>query len=233
MNNADGRWNTLPQIKANMKSMRQDAAKRAANAAVKSQIHGAMKKAVAAANSDNKEEAFRAAVSIIDSAAQKGVIHKNAAARKKSRLNANVNAAIAKAKAAEAKEKAEAAKEEAKEAYKEKMEEKAWALSKELCPLRRSFFIAPNPASCAGIYFPKFYGLSPEWLTPPGEIQRFSRKYKAWVLQGSAAGQHIPCIIYKDEPLEILSFHKKKALKNVSHFSEPFFMHPYRPVSSR
>ena len=76
-------------------------------------------------NSDNKEEAFRAAVSIIDSAAQKGVIHKNAAARKKSRLNANVNAAIAKAKAAEAKEKAEAAKEEAKEAYKEKMEEKA------------------------------------------------------------------------------------------------------------
>ena len=70
-------------------------------------------------------EAFRAAVSIIDSAAQKGVIHKNAAARKKSRLNANVNAAIAKAKAAEAKEKAEAAKEEAKEAYKEKMEEKA------------------------------------------------------------------------------------------------------------
>ena len=110
----------MPQIKANMKSMRQDAAKRAANAAVKSQ-----KKAVAAANSDNKEEAFRAAVSIIDSAAQKGVIHKNAAARKKSRLNANVNAAIAKAKAAEAKEKAEAAKEEAKEAYKEKMEEKA------------------------------------------------------------------------------------------------------------
>ena len=88
----------MPQIKANMKSMRQDAAKRAANAAVKSQIHGAMKKAVAAANSDNKEEAFRAAVSIIDSAAQKGVIHKNAAARKKSRLNANVNAAIAKAK---------------------------------------------------------------------------------------------------------------------------------------
>ena len=115
----------MPQIKANMKSMRQDAAKRTANAAVKSQIHGAMKKAVAAANSDNKEEAFRAAVSIIDSAAQKGVIHKNAAARKKSRLNANVNAAIAKAKAAEAKEKAEAAKEEAKEAYKEKMEEKA------------------------------------------------------------------------------------------------------------
>ena len=81
----------MPQIKSNMKSMRQDAAKKAANAAVKSQIHGAIKKAVAAANSENKDEAFRAAVSIIDSAAKKGVIHKNAAARKKSRLNANVS----------------------------------------------------------------------------------------------------------------------------------------------
>lgn len=130
----------MPQIKANMKSMRQDAAKRAANAAVKSQIHGAMKKAVAAANSDNKEEAFRAAVSIIDSAAQKGVIHKNAAARKKSRLNANVNAAIAKAKAAEAKEKAEAAKEEAKEAYKEKMEEKGLSPFKRTVPFTAQFF---------------------------------------------------------------------------------------------
>ena len=93
----------MPQIKSNLKSMRQDAA----------------------ANSENKDEAFRAAVSIIDSAAKKGVIHKNAAARKKSRLNANVNAAIAAEKAAEAKEAAAEAREEAKEAYKEKMEEKA------------------------------------------------------------------------------------------------------------
>ena len=85
----------MPQIKANIKTMKSDAVKRAANAAVKSQIHGAIKKAVAAANSENKDEAFRAAVSIIDSAAKKGVIHKNAAARKKSRLNASVNAAIA------------------------------------------------------------------------------------------------------------------------------------------
>lgn len=120
--------------------MRQDAAKRAANAAVKSQIHGAMKKAVAAANSDNKEEAFRAAVSIIDSAAQKGVIHKNAAARKKSRLNANVNAAIAKAKAAEAKEKAEAAKEEAKEAYKERWKKRPEPFQKN-CALYGAVFL--------------------------------------------------------------------------------------------
>ena len=111
--------------KVNVKPAKKTRAKKAANAAVKSQIHGAIKKAVAAANSENKDEAFRAAVSIIDSAAKKGVIHKNAAARKKSRLNANVNAAIAAEKAAEAKEAAAEAREEAKEAYKEKMEEKA------------------------------------------------------------------------------------------------------------
>ena len=81
--------------------------------------------AVAAAATENQDEAIRAAVSVIDSAAQKGVIHKNAAARKKSRLNANVQAAVAKIQAEKAKLAEEEAKEEAKEAYKEAMEEKA------------------------------------------------------------------------------------------------------------
>jgi ribosomal protein S20 len=114
---------TMPQIKANLKTMKKDAAKHVVNAAVKSQIHTAVKKAIAAANSDNKEEALRAAVSVIDSAASKGVLHKNTAARKKSRLHARVNAAIAAEKAEEAKEAAEAEREAEKEAYKEKMEE--------------------------------------------------------------------------------------------------------------
>lgn len=105
--------------------MRQDAAKKAANSAIKSRIHCSVKKAVAAAATENQDEAIRAAVSVIDSAAQKGVIHKNAAARKKSRLNANVQAAVAKIQAEKAKLAEEEAKEEAKEAYKEAMEEKA------------------------------------------------------------------------------------------------------------
>ena len=104
--------------------MRQDAAKKAANSAIKSRIHSSVKKAVAAAATENQDEAIRAAVSVIDSAAQKGVIHKNAAARKKSRLNANVQAAVAKIQAEKAKLAEEEAKEEAKEAYKEAMEEK-------------------------------------------------------------------------------------------------------------
>ena len=104
--------------------MRQDAAKKAANSAIKSRIHSSVKKAVAAAATENQDEAIRAAVSVIDSAAQKGVIHKNAAARKKSRLNANVQAAVAKIQAEKAKLAEEEAKEEAKEAYKEAMEER-------------------------------------------------------------------------------------------------------------
>ena len=113
----------MPQIKSNIKTMKTDAKKRAAHAAARSQIHGAMKKAVAAATTENKDEALRVAQSIIDNAAQKGVLHKNAAARKKSHLNASVNAAIAAEKALEAREAAEEAREEAKEAYIEAMEE--------------------------------------------------------------------------------------------------------------
>ena len=66
--------------------MKTDAKKRAAHAAVRSRIHGAVKKAVAAATTDQKDIALREAQSVIDT---------NAAARKKSRLNASVNAAIA------------------------------------------------------------------------------------------------------------------------------------------
>ena len=53
------------------------------------------KKRAAHAATDQKDIALREAQSVIDTAARKGIIHKNAAARKKSRLNASVNAAIA------------------------------------------------------------------------------------------------------------------------------------------
>lgn len=47
---------------------------------------------------DEAKEAFKAASSIIDRTAQKGVIHRNQAARRKSRLNARLKAkALAKA----------------------------------------------------------------------------------------------------------------------------------------
>ncbi len=51
------------------------------------------KSAVDAAGSENEVESLRLALKRIDKAAAKGVLHKNAAARKKSRLIARVRAA--------------------------------------------------------------------------------------------------------------------------------------------
>jgi len=55
------------------------------------------KSAVDAAGSDTEAESLRLAIKRIDKAAAKGVLHKNAAARKKSRLIARVRAAGADA----------------------------------------------------------------------------------------------------------------------------------------
>ena len=49
----------MPQIKSNIKTMKTDAKKRAAHAAVRSRIHGVVKKAVAAATTDQKDNALR------------------------------------------------------------------------------------------------------------------------------------------------------------------------------
>ncbi len=48
--------------------------------------------AIAAGNKAEAQEAYKGAVSIIDKTANKGLIHRNKAARHKSRLNARVRA---------------------------------------------------------------------------------------------------------------------------------------------
>ena len=63
------------------------------NKSVRSELKSRMKKAEGTIGDDANAEAVRLAIKKIDSAAQKGVIHKNAAARKKSRLMRKVNAA--------------------------------------------------------------------------------------------------------------------------------------------
>lgn len=66
------------------------------NVAVKSAAKTAVKKAVDAAKSKEGVEAgLRAAASALDRAAAKGVLHKNAVARKKSRLAKKVAALTA------------------------------------------------------------------------------------------------------------------------------------------
>jgi small subunit ribosomal protein S20 len=82
---------------ANIKSQKKrniTNAKRAErNKAVKSELKTRVKSATATIGSDGNDEAVRLAVKRLDMAAAKGVIHKNQASRRKSRLMKKVAAA--------------------------------------------------------------------------------------------------------------------------------------------
>ncbi|MDD5274910.1 MAG: 30S ribosomal protein S20 [Methylovulum sp.] len=65
------------------------------NAGQRSNLRTFIKKVLAAVREGDKEKAqaaFKTAMPIIDSAVSKGIIHKNKAARSKSRLNSKVKA---------------------------------------------------------------------------------------------------------------------------------------------
>ena len=75
------------------KRARQAEKSRVLNAGQRSNLRTFIKKVIAAVNAGDKEQAqaaFKTAVPVIDSAVNKGLIHKNKAARSKSRLNAKV-----------------------------------------------------------------------------------------------------------------------------------------------
>ncbi len=78
----------MANIKSQIKRNRQNEKRRLANKAVRSEVRTRTKTAVAAAaaGSDDSAEALRLAVKRIDKAASHGVIHKNQAANRKSRL---------------------------------------------------------------------------------------------------------------------------------------------------
>lgn len=86
----------MANIKSQKKRILTNAKAAARNKAIKSELKTRVKNAVAAANStgesDADAEAVRMAIKKLDKAATKGVIHPNAAARRKSRLMAKVNA---------------------------------------------------------------------------------------------------------------------------------------------
>jgi small subunit ribosomal protein S20 len=75
----------VPRIKSAKKRMRQSEAAMARNRTQRSQLRTAIKK-VRAAAADQAANAYAEAVSIIDRAGRKNLIHRNAAARHKSRL---------------------------------------------------------------------------------------------------------------------------------------------------
>ena len=78
----------MANIKSQIKRNRQNEKRRLRNRQVRSEMSTRTKAAVAAAdeNADDVDELLKAAIKRIDKAAQKGVLHKNTAARKKSRL---------------------------------------------------------------------------------------------------------------------------------------------------
>jgi small subunit ribosomal protein S20 len=76
----------MANIKSQMKRIRQNERRRVRNKAVRSELKTREKRAVAAAGTEDHDSLLQAAQKRLDKAASKGVIHKNAAARRKSRL---------------------------------------------------------------------------------------------------------------------------------------------------
>ena len=88
------------RIASGRKRARQDVKLNAANTALRSKFRTVVKnvqKAVISGDKAKAAEIFKAAQSVIDSVADKGLFHKNKAARHKSRLSAKIKALAAPA----------------------------------------------------------------------------------------------------------------------------------------
>ncbi|MCM3874253.1 MAG: 30S ribosomal protein S20 [Pyrinomonadaceae bacterium] len=89
----------MPNHKSAEKRMRQNEKRKQINRSNRTRVRGAIKKLRGALESGDAKELqtlLPATVSTIDKAVQKGVLHKNTAARYKSRLTANANQVAAK-----------------------------------------------------------------------------------------------------------------------------------------
>ena len=82
----------MAKIKSQKKRILTNAKRAERNKAVKSELRTRVKTAKSTIGSDTNVEDVRVAVKRIDMATAKGIIHKNTAARRKSRLMKQVNA---------------------------------------------------------------------------------------------------------------------------------------------
>ncbi|MGG5254989.1 30S ribosomal protein S20 [Neobacillus sp. SM06] len=85
----------MPNIKSAIKRVKTSDTRNAQNTAAKSAMRTAVKKVEAAVTANDgaaAKEVYANAARNLDKAAAKGLIHKNAAARKKSRLMKKINA---------------------------------------------------------------------------------------------------------------------------------------------
>ena len=85
----------MPNIKSQKDRVKQTKKENASNKAVKSNLKTVIKKANIAVAAGSADKAVVEAVSTIDKAASKGVLHKNTAARKVSKMMKKANAAKA------------------------------------------------------------------------------------------------------------------------------------------
>jgi small subunit ribosomal protein S20 len=85
----------MANIKSAMKRIKQSEKRRVRNAAARSTVRTALKSARTALDGGQvaqARETLHRTIQILDKAVTKGVVHKNAAARKKSRLTRQLNA---------------------------------------------------------------------------------------------------------------------------------------------
>ena len=81
----------MPNIKSSIRSVKTDAERRAKNAPIKAALRNASRKVEALTKTGAKEDA-QATMATASGLLDKAIIHKNAAARKKSRLAKRINA---------------------------------------------------------------------------------------------------------------------------------------------
>ncbi len=89
----------MPNHKSSEKRVRQSEKRRDINRSHRTRLRSSLKKlrtALSEGNAGNISEVLPTTISTIDKAIQKGVLHRNAAARHKSRLTRRVNQATAK-----------------------------------------------------------------------------------------------------------------------------------------
>lgn len=85
----------MANLKSSIKRARQNVKRRARNRMVRSRTRTYVKKAdtlIASGDKGDAEEAVREAISQLDRAVSKGILHRNNAARRKARLMARFNA---------------------------------------------------------------------------------------------------------------------------------------------
>ena len=86
-----------PRLASGRKRVRQDSKLNAANTSLRSRYRTAVKnveKAVASGDVNKAKDMFAKAQSIVDTVADKGIFHKNKAARDKSRLSTKVKTLV-------------------------------------------------------------------------------------------------------------------------------------------